>query len=208
MNVYQENKDCREFRDKDCREVYSYKVLFGDAYDNDKYAITPSTMCRTGFSLFEDSRHEDLQDSHPVDEEGSGSSDEGERMDPVASSMDVSRPRSGDKRTHGGRNKKEKRGKVSVTDLSDSVHLASAASAKIAAKINSLVDPDVPDANTLMKELLSTGRLQKKTDMYFWMLTFLSQRHNREILATQEDANDKLDWIEWSWQEYRQSHPK
>ncbi|CAA3033388.1 Hypothetical predicted protein [Olea europaea subsp. europaea] len=182
MNVYQENKDYREFRDKDCSEVYSYKVLFGDAYDSDKYAVTPSTMCRTGFSLFEDSRHEDLQDSHPVDEEGSGSSDEGERMDPVESSMDVLRPRSGDKRTHGGRNKKEKRGKMSVTDLLDSVHLASTVSAKIAAKINSLVGPNVSDANTLMKELLSTGRLKKKTDM--------------EIPAMQEDANDKLDWVE------------
>ncbi|CAA3003313.1 Hypothetical predicted protein [Olea europaea subsp. europaea] len=106
MNVYQENKDYREFRDKGCREVYSYKVLFGDAYDSDKYTVTPSTMCRTGFSLFEDSRHEDLQDSHPVDEEGSGSSDEGERMDPVASNMDVSRPQSGDKCTHGDKKKK------------------------------------------------------------------------------------------------------
>ncbi|CAA3023233.1 Hypothetical predicted protein [Olea europaea subsp. europaea] len=73
--------------------------------------------------------------------------------------MDVSRPQSGDKRTHGGKNKKEKRAKVSATSLSDSVNLATAASAKIAAKINSLVGPDVPDANMLMKELLSTGRL-------------------------------------------------
>ncbi|XP_022853335.1 uncharacterized protein LOC111374832 [Olea europaea var. sylvestris] len=71
----QENKDYREFRDKDCREVYSYKVLLEDAYDSDKYAITPSTMCKTSFSMFEDSRHEDLQDSQPLDEEGSASSD-------------------------------------------------------------------------------------------------------------------------------------
>ncbi|CAA2983110.1 Hypothetical predicted protein [Olea europaea subsp. europaea] len=39
-------------------------------------------------------------------------------------------------------------------------------------------------------------------------LSFLSLRRNREILAMQEDANDKLDWVEWSWLEHRKAHPK
>ncbi|CAA3004997.1 Hypothetical predicted protein [Olea europaea subsp. europaea] len=126
-----ENKDYREFRDKDCRQVYNYK------------------------------------DTHPLDEEGSRSSDEGERTNPAVSSMDVLRPRSGNKCTSGSKNKKDKRAKISALDLSNSVIRATSTSGKVAAKINSLVGVDVPDVNTLMKELLLTDRLNKKTDMYF-----------------------------------------
>ncbi|CAA3014379.1 Hypothetical predicted protein [Olea europaea subsp. europaea] len=68
--------------------------------------------------------------------------------------------------------------------------------------------PNVPYAQTLMNKMLSTGQLHKKTDMYFWTLSFLLLRRNREILAMQEDANDKLDWVEWSWLEHRKAHPK
>ncbi|CAA2983344.1 Hypothetical predicted protein [Olea europaea subsp. europaea] len=71
-----ENKDYKELRDKDYREVYNYKVLFEDAYDSDKYAVTPLKLCRTAFAMLEDSGHENLHDIHPVDDESSGSSDE------------------------------------------------------------------------------------------------------------------------------------
>lgn len=47
-------------------------------------------------------------------------------------------------------------------DLLFFVDRATSASQHVAAKINSLIGLDVPDANTLMKELLSTGRLSKK----------------------------------------------
>lgn len=40
------NKDYKESRDKGYREIYSYKVLFGDAFDSDKYAITSTKLCR------------------------------------------------------------------------------------------------------------------------------------------------------------------
>ncbi|XP_022890509.1 uncharacterized protein LOC111405725 [Olea europaea var. sylvestris] len=191
LPTLKENKDYKEFKGKDCREVYSLKVLFEDAYDNDKYAVTPSTMCRTGFSMFEDSGLEDLRDSQPLDEEGTGSSDESEKTELAGSSADMSRPQSGDNRRSGGNSKKGKRAKMPASDVSDAVNRASTASEKVAATINNLLGPNVPDAQTLMNEMLSTGRLHKKTDMYFWTLSFLSLRRNREIIAMQEDANDK-----------------
>lgn len=74
------------------REVYGYKVLFGDAFDNIKYAVTSTKLCRIGFAMLEDSGYEDMQDAHSVDEEGSKLSNEGERTDRAISSIDVSRP--------------------------------------------------------------------------------------------------------------------
>lgn len=162
-----ENKDFKEYMDKDCREVYNYKVLFGDAFDNDKYAVTPSQMCWTGFAMFEDSGYEDLLDTHPDTEENSGSSDEGDKTCRDATSIDVSRPRSGDKCRSGSKITKEKRSKIRARDLSYSVNRATSASQQVAKKIDKLVGPAVTAAKTLMSELMATGRLQKKTELYF-----------------------------------------
>ncbi|XP_022871912.1 uncharacterized protein LOC111391009 [Olea europaea var. sylvestris] len=81
-----ENKDYKEFKDKDMSEIYiHYRPLFDDSYDGEKYAVTPTKLCRTGFGLFEDSALEDNQDAILVDEESSGSSDEAEQclVDPA-----------------------------------------------------------------------------------------------------------------------------
>lgn len=72
----QENKDYKEFNDKDCREVYGYKALFGDAFFSDKYVVIPTKLYRTGFMMFEDIGYEDLCDKVPADVENSDSSDE------------------------------------------------------------------------------------------------------------------------------------
>lgn len=57
-HLAQENKDYKDFKGEDCREVYSYKALFRDVSDNEKYAITLTNLCRTGFSMFKDSGYE------------------------------------------------------------------------------------------------------------------------------------------------------
>lgn len=58
-------------------EIYiRYRQLFGDSYDKDKYAVTPTKLCRTGFGLYEDSVIEDNEDAIPIDVESSGSSNE------------------------------------------------------------------------------------------------------------------------------------
>ncbi|CAA2973348.1 Hypothetical predicted protein [Olea europaea subsp. europaea] len=167
-------KERKEYKDKDYRELYRYKVLFGDVFNSDKYAVTPSQACRTSFAMFEDSAHEDHRDEIPVDVESSGSSDEGRVAIPRSLTRDESGPHSGDKQKAAGKRAKEKRKKFSSRDVSYSVDHATFASEKIAAKIDHFIGEAVSDAKTCMSELLATGRLQKQTDLYFYTCKFLS----------------------------------
>ncbi|XP_022851457.1 uncharacterized protein LOC111373190 [Olea europaea var. sylvestris] len=73
-HAMQVNKD---FKNNDIDEIYiHYHQLFNDSYDENKYAVTPTKLYRTGFSLFEDSALEDNRDAISVNGESSGSSDE------------------------------------------------------------------------------------------------------------------------------------
>ncbi|CAA3023438.1 Hypothetical predicted protein [Olea europaea subsp. europaea] len=195
----------KEYKDKDCRELYQYKILFGDVFNCDKYAVTPSQACRIGFAMFEDSAHEDHRDEIPVDVESSGSCDEGSVAIPRLTARDESGLHSGDKRKAARKRSKEKRKKFSSRDVSYSVDRATSASEKIAAKIDHFIGAVVSGPKTCMSELLATGRLQKQTDLYFYTCKFLSQRANREVLDMQDNANDKFAWVEWSYQEYRKT---
>ncbi|CAA2992363.1 Hypothetical predicted protein [Olea europaea subsp. europaea] len=182
--LLQEKKEYKEYKDNDCRELYRYKVLFGDVFDCDKYAVTPSQACRTGFAMFEDSAHEDHRDKIPVDVESSSLSDEGGVAVPHSAAMDESGPHSGDKRKATEKRSKEKRKKFSSWDVSYSLDRATSASKKIATKIDHFIEAAVSDLKTCMSELLATGRLQKQTDLYFYTCKFLSQRANRELGQT------------------------
>ncbi|XP_022855489.1 L10-interacting MYB domain-containing protein-like [Olea europaea var. sylvestris] len=74
-----ENKDFKDFKDKDVSKIYiRYHQLFGESYNDDKYAMTPMKLCRTGFNLFEDGAAEDHLDAIPIDGESSSFSDEGD----------------------------------------------------------------------------------------------------------------------------------
>ncbi|XP_022863854.1 uncharacterized protein LOC111383899 [Olea europaea var. sylvestris] len=201
-------KERKEYKDKDCRELYRYMVLFGDVFDCDKYAVTPSQACRTGFAMFEDSAHEDHRDEITVDVESSGLSNEGGVAAPCSTARDESGPHSGDKRKAAEKRSKEKRKKISSRDVSYFVDRATSASEKIAAKIDHFIGAAVSDLKTCMSELLATGRLQKQTDLYFYTCKFLSQRANREVLNMQDNANDKFAWVEWSYQEYRKTQSR
>lgn len=127
-------------------------VLFKDAFDSEKYAITPTKLCITGFAMFKDSGHKEQREANPIDEERNGSSDEVEKMDKVALRMDISGPRSRDKRKLGGNKKKENTTKIFERELSYSVDRSTSASEKLVAKIDNLVGPDVPNLMTYMKE--------------------------------------------------------
>ncbi|CAA3012757.1 Hypothetical predicted protein [Olea europaea subsp. europaea] len=198
----------KEYKDKDCRELYRYKVLFGDVFDVDKYAVTPTQACRTGFAMFEDSANEDHRDEVSVNVESSSSSDEGRDAAPRSSARDESGPHSGDKRKAAGKQAKEKRKKFSSRDVSYLVDRATSASEKVAAKIDHFLGAVVSDPKTCMSELLATGRLQKQTNLYFYTCKFLSNRANREVLDMHDNANDKFAWVEWSYQEYRKTQPR
>ncbi|CAA2997498.1 Hypothetical predicted protein [Olea europaea subsp. europaea] len=191
--VSPERNEYKEYTDKDCRELYRYKVLFGDVFDYDKYSITPSQASHTDFTTFEDSGHNDHSDEILVDVESRGSSDE----DGVAAPPSVWPVV--EKRL------KEKKKCFSSRDVSYFVDCATSTSEKIAAKIDYFIGAAVSDSKTYMSELLATGRLQKQMDLYFYTCKFLSQKANREVLDMQDNANDKFAWVEWSYQEYRKT---
>lgn len=170
----QENKEYREFKEKDCREIYAYQVLFGDAFDNEKYATTPTNLCRTGFAMFEDNPNDHPRDATSICEESSSSSDEDDKLDRPILSMDVSDRRSRENRRSDGSKSIEKRTKISVREFSYSVDRAMTTSEKVVAKLDNLVGSNVPDTKTCMKKLFATTRLHKKIDLYFWMCRFLS----------------------------------
>jgi hypothetical protein len=170
--------------------------LFGDVFDNDKYAVTPSKLSRTGFSMLDDSAIEDHRDETPVDVESSGSSDEAIDPEPAAATIDMSGPHSGEKRKGGRERPKEKKKKRSV---SYSVDRANSASEKVAAKLDQLIGPSVSDTRTCLQELLATGRLQRGSDFYYWTCSFLKDKRNREILDAQDDADYKIGYVEWCW---------
>lgn len=70
-----------------------YRPLFGDSFDGDKYAVTPTKLCRTSFHMLKDSTQEDHIDVIHVDEVGSGSNDEG-CLGTGTATMNVPRPKS------------------------------------------------------------------------------------------------------------------
>lgn len=68
----QENKEYKDFKDKDVSEIYiRYRQLFGDSSNGEKYAVTPTKLCKTGFGLFEENALEDHRDAFSVDGESS-----------------------------------------------------------------------------------------------------------------------------------------
>ncbi|CAA2960653.1 Hypothetical predicted protein [Olea europaea subsp. europaea] len=93
--LLQERKEYKEYKDKDCRELYRYKVLFNDVFDCDKYAVTPSQACRTRFAMLKDSGHENHHDKILVDVKIGGSSDEGGVAKPPSVTMAKFSPQAG-----------------------------------------------------------------------------------------------------------------
>lgn len=89
-------------------------------------------LCKTWFDMFEDSALEDHQDALPVDEEGSGSSDEGDKGRDK-SSVNVSNAQSSEKRKSSTQKRKGKKKNVSARELSFSVNRANSAAEDVVA---------------------------------------------------------------------------
>ncbi|CAA2971800.1 Hypothetical predicted protein [Olea europaea subsp. europaea] len=155
--LLQEMREYEEFKDKDCQKLFRYKVLFGDVFNYDKYAFTPSQACRTGFAMFKDSGHEDHCDEIPIDVKSSGSSDEDSVAAPSFVTTDESSRHSEDKRKASGKRTKEKKKKFLSRDMSYSMDRATTASEKIAAKIDNFIIVAMSDPKTCISKLLATG---------------------------------------------------
>lgn len=198
--MLQENPFYKDFKDKDCREIYiQYAVLFGESYDPFKYAVTPAQLCRR---MFDNTSSKDHQDEIPIDAESSDSSDE-PMEEKGTSSMDVSAPRSGNKRSSVMKNKYKKKKKNSARELSYLVDRVASVGEKIEAKLSNIVSANGTDAKTCLKELLATGSLVKKTELYYFALMFLSHKRNREVLPVFEDADEKFEWIEYNFKHFK-----
>lgn len=197
----QENKDFKDLKDKDVSDSYTqYHQLFGDSYDGDKYAVTPTDLCRTGFGLFEDSVAEDHRNVISDDGESTGSSAEGEEGN-YTSSMNASGPQSDEKRKSATSSRKGKKKRVSSWDLFYSVERARIAGEKVAAKINTIMAPKKNAGVACVEELLEAGRLKRRTPLYFYACTLLAQKRYQDMLDVMQDADEKFEWIEWQFNE-------
>lgn len=197
----QENKEYREFKDKDVSEIYNrYRQLFGDNYEGDKYATTPSLFCKKGLAVFEDHLASDHLDIVSADGEGSASSDEGEGTTGTAS-MSTSNARNGDKRKSSTKGRKGKQKKISARELSYSVDRATSATEEVAAKLISIINPNENVGAAAVAELFAAGRLQRRSPLYCYTCTILMQKRCRDMFAVMKDADEKFEWIEWQFNE-------
>ncbi|KAL2465465.1 Myb/SANT-like DNA-binding domain protein [Abeliophyllum distichum] len=117
----QGNKEFEKFRGRDCGQIFhKYSQLFGDAYDSEKYAVSPTKLSKKGFDddeVWEQVGHTDklpvnaeMHDEHaPSEFQGCGSP------------MDTSVLHSGDKRKCSYGSAKGKKKLSSHAALSESV---------------------------------------------------------------------------------------
>ncbi|XP_022855762.1 uncharacterized protein LOC111376981 isoform X2 [Olea europaea var. sylvestris] len=191
-----ENKDDKEFKDKDVNNIYvRYRQLFGD-----KYAVTPTKLCKTGFCLFEDSVLEDNMDVIPIDGESSGSCDEMDKAN-VGVGINVSSTTSGRKRKSSSAKQRGKKKKISARELLFSIDRATSAGEKVAVKINTMMTSKNNAGIACVEELLATGRLQRRTPLYFFACALLAQKRYWDMLGVMNDVNEKFEWIEWMFNE-------
>ncbi|KAL2500748.1 uncharacterized protein Fot_34596 [Forsythia ovata] len=149
----EEKAEYAKFRNRDVREIYHrYPQLFGQAFDSDKYTMTPTKLSQRGFDGVINSGSDSPHDTLPIFAETRDSSDEGPIQLGSSSRMDISGCHSGDKRKGSARRSKGKVKKIASVDLSYSVeHLASVGEALAASRQNS--QDDVPSCRQCINEL-------------------------------------------------------
>ncbi|KAL2533937.1 Uncharacterized protein Adt_07288 [Abeliophyllum distichum] len=153
------NKEFEKFHGRDCGEIFhKYSQLFGDAYDSEKYAVSPTKLSKKGFDddeVREQVGHTDkfpvnaeMHDEHaPSDFQGCGSP------------MDISALHSGDKRKCSYGSAKGKKKLDSHSALSESVEkLANVGNDLIAAHLKANSGP--PSIDECLEELESFGLLE------------------------------------------------
>ncbi|KAL2481264.1 L10-interacting MYB domain-containing protein [Abeliophyllum distichum] len=106
-----------KFRNRDVREIYHrYPILFGQAFDSDKYSMMPTKLSQRGFDGVINSGSDSPHDTLPIFAETRDSSDEGPIELGSSSRMDISGRHSGEKRKGSARRSKGK-AKKCITEL-------------------------------------------------------------------------------------------
>ncbi|KAL2527489.1 Myb DNA-bind 3 domain-containing protein [Abeliophyllum distichum] len=94
----QSNKEFAKFRGRDCGEIFhKYSQLFGDAYDSEKYALSPTKLSKKGFDDDEFWESVEKSDKLPVNTEMRDEHTPSEHAG-SGSTMDMSGFHSGEKR--------------------------------------------------------------------------------------------------------------
>ncbi|KAL2459832.1 uncharacterized protein Fot_54576 [Forsythia ovata] len=92
-----EKAEYAKFRNRDVREIYHrYPQLFGQAFDSDKYAMTPTKLSQRGFDGVINSGSDSPHDTLPIFAETRDSSDEVEHLASVGEALAASRQNSQD----------------------------------------------------------------------------------------------------------------
>ncbi|KAL2533257.1 Uncharacterized protein Adt_06608 [Abeliophyllum distichum] len=126
-----EKAEYAKFRNRDVHKIYHrYPILFGQAFDSDKYSMTPTKLSQRRFDRVINSGGDSPHDTLSIFAETRDSSDEGPVELGSSSRMDIYGCQSGEKQKGSPRRSKGKAKKVGSVDLSYSVeHLASVSEA-------------------------------------------------------------------------------
>ncbi|KAL2462304.1 Uncharacterized protein Adt_45724 [Abeliophyllum distichum] len=181
-----------KLRNCDVRKIYHrYPLIFGQAFDLDKYAITPTKLSQRGFDGVINSGSDSPRDTLSIFVETRDSSDEGPVALVSSSRMDISGCHSREKQKGSDHRTKEKVKKIGSVDLSYSVeHLATVGEALAASRQN--YQEQVPSYHQCITELVATGKVPKGSALYNFTLTFLVNRKNQEDFTATEEPEYKL----------------
>ncbi|KAL2513440.1 L10-interacting MYB domain-containing protein-like [Abeliophyllum distichum] len=126
-----EKAEYAKFRNRDVHKIYHrYPILFGQAFDSDKYSMTPTKLSQRRFDRVINSGSDSPHDTLSIFAETRDSSDEGPVELGSSSRMDIYGCQNGEKQKGSPRRSKGKAKKVGSVDLSYSVeHLASVSEA-------------------------------------------------------------------------------
>ncbi|KAL2491825.1 Myb DNA-bind 3 domain-containing protein [Abeliophyllum distichum] len=187
----QANKDFVKFRGRDCGEIFhKYSQLFGDAYDSEKYALSPTKLSKKGFD-----------DDYVW--EGVGNTDKlpvnAEMHDEHApSAMDISGLHSGEKRKMSQSGAKGKKKLDSRSALSESVEkLANVGNELIAQHLKATSGP--PSIDKCMEELESFGLLEDDEKFHLFALSFLDQKRHRAAYAAARTPQMKMKYLKFNF---------
>ncbi|KAL2490842.1 L10-interacting MYB domain-containing protein [Abeliophyllum distichum] len=194
----QANKEFEKFRGRDCGEIFhKYSQLFGDAYDSEKYAVSPTKLSKKGFDddeVWEQVGHTDklpvnaeMHDEHaPSEFQGCGSP------------MDTSALHSGDKRKCSYGSAKGKKKLSSHAALSESVEkLANVGNDLIAAHLKANSGP--PSIDECLEELESFGLLENDEKLHLFALSFLDQKRHRAAYAAARTPQMKMKFFKFKF---------
>lgn len=93
---------------------------------------------------------------------------------------------------HLGRRSRRGREELFAHELSFSVDHANSAVEEVTMKFNSLISLNRNECKESIEELLVCGKLIRKTNLYYYTSTLLSQKDNRDMFHAMADADEKL----------------